>query len=583
MLEKPKAEILTTCAKIFAKPCRQKSLYKLADFFRYLLTGELRIVLSSLTDRNSLMNQPNPQTARSGAFSPFAYGLFAVIWTASVLGNTGSFIRDVASAWLITGLSDNPTAVALMQTAATLPVFLLALPAGVLSDIVDRRRLLIVVQLLMASVSGTLLLLSHNHWLTVEWLIGLTFVGGVGAALFGPAWQAIVPELVPRHELKNAVALNSLGINIARAIGPATGGLLLASLGAMAAYGADVASYFFVIAALLWWKRPAKAATALNEHFFGAFRAGLRYVKASRELHRVLLRAALYFAFASAIWALLPLVARTMLHGSAGFYGLLLGAVGAGAIAGALLLPRLRARLSHDGLMLLSAVLSALVMVALSLSPPQWLALLLMLVLGTGWIIALTTLNGVAQAVLPDWVRGRGLAVYLMVFNGTLAGGSLAWGLIAQHMGLAPTLMLAGAALLITALLAKRLALPAGEADLQPAQHWAEPVVSDAVDIRRGAVLIQIRYRVPQADRAAFQHAMHKLAQARRRDGAYAWGLMEQTDDAGALLEWFMVESWQEHLRQHQRVSRADAELQQAVLQFHQGDEPPQVSHHIAL
>lgn len=233
--------------------------------------------------------------------------------------------------------------------------------------------------------------------------------------------------------------------------------------------------------------------------------------------------------------------------------------------------------------MLLSAVLSALVMVALALNPPQWLALLLMLVLGTGWIIALTTLNGVAQAVLPDWVRGRGLAVYLMVFNGTLAGGSLAWGLIAQHMGLAPTLMLAGAALLITALLAKRLALPAGEADLQPAQHWAEPVVSDAVDIRRGAVLIQIRYRVPQADRAAFQHAMHKLAQARRRDGAYAWGLMEQTDDAGALLEWFMVESWQEHLRQHQRVSRADAELQQAVLLFHQGDEPPQVSHHIAL
>ncbi len=164
-----------------------------------------------------MMSQQNPTTPRGGAFSPFAYGLFALIWTASVLGNTGSFIRDVASAWLVTGLSDNPTAVALMQTAATLPVFLLALPAGVLSDIVDRRRLLIVVQILMASVSGTLLVLSHNHWLTVEWLIGLTFVGGIGAALFGPAWQAIVPELVPRHELKNAVALNSLGINIARA------------------------------------------------------------------------------------------------------------------------------------------------------------------------------------------------------------------------------------------------------------------------------------------------------------------------------------------------------------------------------
>ena len=528
------------------------------------------------------MSQP-PVTARSSAFSPFAYGLFALIWTASVLGNTGSFIRDVASAWLVTGLSDNPAAVALMQTAATLPVFLLALPAGVLSDIVDRRRLLIAVQILMASVSGTLLVLSHNNWLTTEWLIGLTFVGGIGAALFGPAWQAIVPELVPRHELKNAVALNSLGINIARAIGPATGGLLLASFGAMAAYGADVASYFFVVAALLYWKRPTKAKTELNEHFFGAFRAGLRYVRASRDLHRVLLRAACYFAFASAIWALLPLVARNMLHGTAGFYGLLLGAVGAGAIAGALLLPRFRLRMGNDGLLLLSALLSAVVMLALAFSPPQWLALLLMVILGVGWIIALTTLNGVAQAVLPDWVRGRGLAVYLMVFNGTLAGGSLVWGLIAQHIGLANTLLLAGVILLISALLLKRLVLPAGEADLQPAQRWAEPVVSDEVDVRRGPVMIQVRYQVPQSDRADFKRAMRKLAAARRRDGAYAWGLMEQSDDPTALLEWFLVESWQEHLRQHQRVSHADVELQQAVLQYHQGDEPPQVSHHISI
>ncbi len=530
-----------------------------------------------------MMSQHNPTQPHSNAFSPFGYGLFALIWTASVLGNTGSFIRDVASAWLVTGLSDNPTAVALMQTAATLPVFLLALPAGVLSDIVDRRRLLIAVQILMASVSGTLLLLSHNHWLTVEWLIGLTFIGGIGAALFGPAWQAIVPELVPRHELKNAVALNSLGINIARAIGPATGGLLLASLGAMAAYGADVASYFFVIAALLYWKRPAKAKTELNEHFFGAFRAGLRYVRASHDLHRVLLRAALYFAFASAIWALLPLVARNMLQGTAGFYGMLLGAVGIGAIAGALLLPRLRSKLSHDGLLLLSALLSALVMLALAFSPPQWLALVLMLVLGIGWIIALTTLNGVAQAVLPDWVRGRGLAVYLMVFNGTLAAGSLTWGLIAQHAGLANTLLIAGAGLIISALLLKRLVLPAGEADLQPALHWAEPQVDADVDVRHGPVLIQIRYRVMPEDRAAFKQAIHKLAHARRRDGAYSWGLMAQTDDPNALLEWFLVESWQEHLRQHQRVSHADAELQQAVRQFHQGEEEPVVSHHIAI
>lgn len=529
------------------------------------------------------MSQKLSPSPAGGAFSPFRYAMFALIWSASVLGNTGSFIRDVASSWLITGLSDNPTAVALMQTAATLPVFLLALPAGVLSDIFDRRRLLIAIQILMASVSGTLLILSHNHWLTAEWLIGLTFVGGIGAALFGPAWQAIVPELVPRQQMKNAVALNSLGINIARAIGPATGGLLLASLGAMAAYGADVASYFIVIAALLIWKRPARAKDELNEHFFGAFRAGLRYVKASRELHRVLFRAAMFFLFASALWALLPLVARQLLQGTAGFYGLMLGAVGIGAIAGALLLPRLRARMSADGLLLLAAAINALVMAGLALTPPQWLALGLMLVLGGGWIIALTTLNGVAQAVLPDWVRGRGLAVYLMVFNGALAGGSLLWGLVAQQAGVVATLLIAAALLLLSALLLRRKTLPAGEADLQPALHWQEPTVAQPFDARRGPVMVQIHYRVAEADRPAFLDAIHKLALARRRDGAYAWGVMTHTEDAAFIQEWFLVESWQEHLRQHQRVSKADAELQAAVLAFHQGEGAPRAHHFISL
>ena len=529
------------------------------------------------------MSQNMTSTPAGGAFSPFRYAMFALIWSASVLGNTGSFIRDVASSWLITGLSDNPAAVALMQTAATLPVFLLALPAGVLSDIFDRRRLLIAIQILMASVSGALLILSHNHWLTAEWLIGLTFVGGIGAALFGPAWQAIVPELVPRKEMKNAVALNSLGINIARAIGPATGGLLLASIGAMAAYGADVASYFIVIAALLCWKRPAKAQDALNEHFFGAFRAGLRYVKASRELHRVLFRAAMFFIFASALWALLPLVARQLLQGTAGFYGMMLGAVGIGAIAGALLLPRLRASMSADALLLLAAAINGLVMLGLALTPPQWLALMLMLVLGSGWIVALTTLNGVAQAVLPDWVRGRGLAVYLMVFNGALAGGSLMWGLVAQQAGVVATLVVAAAALMLSALLLRRKTLPQGEADLQPALHWQEPAVAQSIDARRGPVMVQIHYRVAEEDRPAFLAAINKLALARRRDGAYAWGVMSHTEDAALIQEWFLVESWQEHLRQHQRVSKADAALQAAVLAFHQDEGAPKAHHFISL
>jgi MFS family permease len=529
------------------------------------------------------MAESAPSKAAPGGFAPLKIPVFAVLWGATVLGNVGSFMRDVASSWLVTDLSSNPSAVALMQTAATLPVFLLAIPAGVLSDILDRRRFLIFVQILLACVSGTLLLLSQSGALTVEYLLALTFIGGIGGALMGPTWQSIVPELVPRADLRNAVALNSLGINIARAIGPAAGGLLLASFGAGAAYGADVLSYVFVVSALLWWRRPKVEDNGLSEHFFGAFRAGIRYARASRELHVVLLRAAVFFVFSSSVWALLPLVARQMLGGTAGFYGILLGAVGAGAIGGAVLLPRLRQRLNADGLVLLAAVITAVVMALLSLAPPQWLAVLLLLALGAGWIIALTSLNGAAQGVLPNWVRGRGLAIYLMVFNGAMAAGSLLWGLIAQEIGVAATLLAGGIGLLVISLLFHRIRLPEGEADLQPSNHWPEPLLNTPVENDRGPVMIQVEYRVRLEDRPQFLRTLQRLSRVRRRDGAYAWGLTEHTADPQCVMEWFMVESWAEHLRQHQRVSHADADLQQEALQFHIGPEKPLVHHFLSL
>ncbi|CAB3686620.1 MAG: MFS transporter [Achromobacter sp.] len=526
---------------------------------------------------------PVNSTPSRGGFAPLRQSVFAVLWAAAVLGNVGSFMRDVASSWLVTDLSASPAAVALIQTAATLPVFLLAIPAGVLSDILDRRRFLIFVQVLLASVSGTLLLLSHFGALTVDYLIALTFVGGIGAALMGPTWQSIVPELVPREDLKGAVALNSLGINIARAIGPAAGGLILASFGAAVTYGMDVLSYVFVIGALLWWKRPAKTDSALSENFFGAFRAGLRYTRASKELHRVLLRAAVFFLFASALWALLPLVARQMLGGSSGFYGVLLGAVGAGAIIGALVMPKLGAKLDADGLVLLASVVSAGVMGVLVFAPPQWLAVLMLVLLGMGWITALTTFNGVAQAILPNWVRGRGLAVYLMVFNGAMAAGSLGWGLVAREIGVPYALVASATGLVIVALLFHRARLPVGEADLQASNHWPEPLVSAPVANDRGPVLIQVEYRIRQEDRPAFLDAMRRLSQERLRDGAYAWGVVEHTGDPERVVEWFFVESWAEHLRQHHRVSHADADLQAEALRFHTGADKPEVHHFLAL
>ncbi|RJF88909.1 MFS transporter [Oleomonas cavernae] len=518
-----------------------------------------------------------------GAFAPLRHGVFTVLWVATILGNSGTFMRDVASSWLVADMSASPAAVALVQAAGSLPIFLLAIPAGVLSDILDRRRLLIAIQVALTAVSALLMLLAATNELTVEILISLTFVGGIGAALMGPTWQSIVPELVPRADLRSAVALNSLGFNIARSIGPAVGGLLLASFGAALTYGADVASYLLVIAALVWWRRAPKTDDALQEQFGGALRAGLRYARASRELHVVLLRAVVFFAFASAVWALLPLIARNLLGGDAGFYGLLLAAVGVGAIAGALVLPAVRARLDGDGLLLAAALIAAGSMAILALGPPQWLAIVVLLILGAGWIAALTTINGTVQAILPNWVRGRGLAIYLTVFNGAMAAGSILWGAVADGVGVPVTLYIAGGGLTLLALAAHRFKLPGGEADLTPSNHWPEPLVATPIEGDRGPVLVTIEYLVDQAQRPAFLKVLHRLSAERRRDGAYSWGLTEDAEDATRIVEWFLVESWIEHLRQHARVSKADADLQGEARRFHTGDQPPVVRHLLGI
>ncbi|WP_102960543.1 MFS transporter [Mangrovicella endophytica] len=530
-----------------------------------------------------MTSQVPASPASGGGFAPLRRPVFAVLWAGTIFGNVGSFMRDVASSWLVTDLSASPAAVAMIQAAGTLPIFLLAIPAGVLSDLLDRRRFLIGVQAFLACVSLSLAILSSSGLLTIEALVGLTFLGGVGAALVAPAWQSIVPELVPREELKRAVGLNSLGINIARSIGPAAGGLILAGVGAAATYGADVASYLFVIAALLWWKRPAVPRDELSESFGGAFRAGLRYVRASPEVHRVLLRAFVFFALASSVWALLPLVARNLLAGDAGFYGIMLGAIGAGAILGAVLMPRIQSCVDADGMVLLAALLTAAVMTLLCLAPPRWLALPLLLILGAAWIMALTTLNGTAQAVLPNWVRGRALAVYLTVFNGAMTAGSLAWGLVAQEIGVPTTLVVAAAGLVAAALVMHRAKLPKGEADLGASNHWPEPLVAETVAHDRGPVMITVEYRVASADRAAFLALLYRFSAERRRDGAFAWGVTEDAAEPDRLVEWFMVQSWAEHLRQHKRVSKADADVQAELRRFHTDAVEPQVRHLLAL
>ena len=525
------------------------------------------------------MSAENPTSGGlAEALAPLRTRRFAVLWLATVCGNVAAFMRDLANAWMASELSASPAAVALVQAAATLPVFLLAIPAGALADTLDRRRLLLAVQGLLAAVAAALCVLAVSGLLGLQALLGLSLLGGVGAALMAPAWLAIVPELVDEAQRRSALALNSLGVNIARALGPAAGGLLLAAAGAAATYGLQLLICLVPLAALAWWRRTPAAADPLAEPFFGALRAGLRYSRASRELHRVLWRAAAFFGCASAAWALLPWVARRLQPDAAGLYGALLGVVGVGAIAGALLMPRWRAGRDADALLLGATLAVVAVLPGLALLSSLPALVLLMALLGAAWITALTTLTGVAQALFPAWVRGRGLAVYLTVFNGAMSFGSLAWGALAEALDVPQALLVAAAGLALGALWALRYPLPA-EREPRPGRPWPAPGARHALE--RGPVIVQVEYRVPAARRAQALALLCELATVRRRDGAQDWWLAEDGERPGQLVEWFVVETWAEHLRQHRRGTAADAELRERLQALLDG--APQVRHLLAV
>jgi MFS family permease len=310
--------------------------------------------------------------------------------------------------------------------------------------------------------------------------------------------------------------------------------------------------------------------------------AALRYARASDPLKRTLLRAFLFFSFASAPWALLPLFVRVDLGGTAAFYGIMLGAIGAGAVGGAIVMPLARRRLSTDRLVLAATILISVAGLGMAATGLKAVALWLMPILGLGWIMVLTILNVTAQSILPNWVRGRGLAIYLTVFFGGMAFGGLLWGQVAEFTSTRSVLAMSAGLGLMTALFATRLPLPSGTDDLTPSMHWPEPAI-EGVANDSGPVMVMIEYRVAQPDVAEFSTAIEALGTTRRRDGAYAWGVFQDTDSPERFVEYFIVESWIEHLRQHRRVSKADALLQAAVKAHHEGPDPPKVSHLIAL
>jgi MFS family permease len=521
-------------------------------------------------------------SAAPGAWSPLKIRLFRAMWLAILGSNVGTWVNDVAAAWVMAERTGSPLMVALVQSATTVPVVLLALVAGTLADIVDRRRYLLFTQGWMLLVAATLATLTALGMLTPPLLVLLTFAMGCGAAMAMPAQAAIVSELVPRPMLASAVALNSIGINIARSLGPAIGGLIVAQLGAGWAFGLNALSFAAMLWVLFNW-RPDALASALPPEGFGAgLRAGVRYALRAGRLQAVLIKSAGFFFFASAVTALLPLVVRSELHGGAGTYGLLLGCIGIGAVSGALVLPSLRARLDRDLLVLLATLACALSLFGLAWLRHMALLPLAMLVNGFAWITVLSSLQIAAQTAVPAWVRARALSLYIMVFSLGMAAGGLSWGSIAQRTSIPLALTIAAVGAVIGGLLVWRVRIAGSEElDLRPAGHWPAPELAVPVTHDRGPVLVTVEYHIDDADRAAFHALLGELGRTRRRDGAVIWGVAEDVATPGIHLEYFVTPSWIEHLRQHERVTAEDRTLQEKVRALHRNEHAPIVRHFV--
>jgi predicted MFS family arabinose efflux permease len=523
----------------------------------------------------------SPTTA--SPWAPFRHSVFTVVWTATLVANVGGWMYSAASGWLMTDLDPDPLIVSLVQAATTLPMFLFALPAGALADIFDKRRFLIVFETVATSVSAIYAALVSLHLATASNLLLFTFLINSAGALTSPAWQAVVPQLVPKSELPAAIAANSVGVNISRALGPALGGAIIVVLGIAAPFWLNAVCNLAVIGALLWWRSAKRPSTLLPaETFTHAIWVGVRYARHNSHLNATLMRAAGFFLFSSAFWALLPLIARSQIAGGPELYGVLLGVIGVGAVGAAFVLPTLKARLGPDGLMALATLGTAAAMALFGLAREPLTALAASAIAGASWIAALATLNVSAQVALPDWVRGRGLAIFATAFFGCVTLGSALWGEVAAFVGLPLAQFLAAAGTLVTIPLTWPWKLQTGlSIDLSPSMHWPAPITAQEIERDRGPVLVTVEYRIRPADRKEFLEALAKLESERRRDGAYSWGVFEDAAQLGRIVETFLVESWMEHLRQHERVTNADRLVQDAVRRFHCEGEP-KVTHFIA-
>ncbi len=505
---------------------------------------------------------------------PLRIPLFRNLFVADLLSDMGTFMQSVGAAWLMVSLGASATFVALTQTASSLPFFVFALPAGAIGDIVDRRKLILVCEFWMVGVALVLVTATLGGFMTPWLLLALTFALSTGDAFETPTWRALLPELVGKADLASASALNGIEFNVARAVGPALAGVLIATAGVGAAFVVNLVSFVGVIVVIARWRRPARRSLAPLETVSGATIAAIRYVRYSPELRSVMWRAGLTMFTASALLALLPAVARSM-SSHATVYGLLLGCFGTGAVLGALAMQPARRRWSLETVASSAVAILGVMMLATGAVSTLPLLALVMLIAGAGWLVFISLISALVQVMTPDWARARVLAVFILIFQGGVAAGSTLWGATATRAGLSTAFVVAGLATLATAALGFIWKLPDTSTDTTPWNHWRMPaIVRDAApELAEGPVLVTVRYRVAREHVAGFLRAMQKYGRIRHRDGAKWWGIFRDIEHADLYLETFLVASWAEHLRQHERFTRGDREVE-AQISGHIDGEP---------
>lgn len=521
------------------------------------------------------MTSTGTSTSNLSTWAPLRSPVYRMLWIAQLVSNLGTWMQTVGAQWMLVGDPDAAILVPLVQTATTLPVMLLALPSGVLADLIDRRRLLIATQGAMAAGVGLLATLTGFGLTTPAVLLTLLFVIGCGQALTAPAWQAIQPDLVPAVQIPAAAALGSMSINGARAIGPAIAGVLVAVSGPTLVFALNAVSFIGIVVVLVVWRRPAVESGYPPERALAALSAGGRFIRSSPIVRRILLRAALFVAPASAIWGLLPVIASGRLGLSSAGYGLLLGALGAGAVAGAFLLGRLRARFGQNTLLTVGAAGFAVATAVVAVVPNFAAVFAALVIGGASWLLSLSTLNAAMQLNLPAWVRARGLSVYQLVFMGGQAIGSVVWGVIAGATTSSISLLVSAGLLVLCGLSSLWWPLHAktSSLDLTPSSHWPEPNLVFEPEPLDGPVLVITAYRVTSDNEDAFTSAMAVLGRSRQRTGASEWRLFRSVEHESTFVETFVVRSWGEHMHQHYiRLTGQDRLIEEAVERCIEGE-----------